>query len=193
MKKQFGKAISFISLVSFFVRCVSTTNAFADKKFEKDCVINQGFPQAEAEVLATFGGIAESIILGAGNGYSGEYMNKLIDFHGYGYKFVEFNGGESFDSAGNEHNERQLFGEDLEVWDEEKDQFAAKEGTVKVAVYCGNVANLTFISDFKLTHRTYGDITVENLITLLFVKTKGGWKLVHEHHSPVKMPVLVTE
>lgn len=191
MKKQFGKAMSFISLVSLFVMCVSTTNAFADKKYDKGCVINQGFPQAEAEVLATFGGIAESIILGAGNGYSGEYMDKLIDFHGYGYKFVEFNGGESFDSAGNEHNERQLFGEGLE-----KDgviQFAAKDGTLNVAVYCGNVANVTFVSDFILMHREHGEITVENLISLLFVKTKDGWKIVHEHHSPVKMPVLVTE
>jgi len=87
------------------------------------------------------------------------------------------------DSAGNEHGERQLFGEDLE-----KDgvlRFAAREGTLKIAVYYGNVANLTFISDFLLMHKEYGEIRVENLITLLFVKTKGEWKMVHEHHSPV--------
>jgi len=179
------KAIRLL-LVSFFVLCVSTTNVVADKKSDKNCVINQGYPQAQAEVLATFGAIAESIILGAGHGYDGEYMDQLISFHAYGYKFVEFNGGESFDSAGNEHNERQLFGEDLEVWDPEVNQFAAVPGTLKVAVYCGNVANLTFTSDFKLTHKTYGDITVNNLITLLFVKTKGEWKMVHEHHSPIK-------
>ncbi len=34
-------------------------------------------------------------------------------------------------------------------------------------------------------HKVYGEITVNNLITLLFVKTKGEWKMVHEHHSPV--------
>ena len=110
-------------------------------------------------------------------------MDQLISFHAYGDKFVEFNGGQSFDSAGNEHNERQLFGEDLE-----KDgvtKFGFVEGTLKVAVYYGNVANLTFISDFDLIHKVYGPITVNNLITLLFVKTKGEWKLVHEHHSPV--------
>ena len=171
------KAIRLL-LVSIFVLCVSATNVAAKS------VTDQTYSKAQAEVLATFGAIAESIILGAGQGYDGEYMDKLISFHAYGDKFVEFNGGQSIDSAGNEHHERQLFGEDIEVWDDSKNQFAAIDGSVKVAVYYGNVANLTFTSDFKVTHKTYGDITINNLITLLFVKTKGQWKLVHEHHSP---------
>ena len=177
-------------LVSFFVLCVSTANVVASKESGKNSVIDQSYPQAQAEVLETFGAIAASIIAGAGYGYDGEFMDQLISFHAYGDKFVEFNGGLSFDGAGNEHNERQLFGEDLV-----KDgvlQFAAREGTLKVAVYYGNVANLTFISDFVLDHKDYGVITVENLITLLFVKTKGEWKLVHEHHSPID-PDYLTE
>ena len=171
-------------LVSFLVLCLSTTSLVASKKSGKNSVTDQTYPQAQAEVLETFGAIAGSIIAGAGWGYDSEYMDQLISFHAYGDKFVEFNGGLAFDSAGNEINERQLFGEDLE-----KDgiiQFAAKEGTLKVAVYYGNVANVTFISDFILMHKEYGEISVENLITLLFVKTKGAWKIVHEHHSPVK-------
>ena len=151
----------------------------------KGSVINQTYPQAQAEVLETFGNIAKSIMAGAGKGYYGEFMDQLISFHAYGDNFTEFNGGQSFDSAGNEHNERQLFGEDLEEWDPEVNQFAALPGTLKMAEYFGNVANLTFTSDFKLTHKIYGDITVNNLITLLFVKTKGKWKMVHEHHSPI--------
>ena len=111
-------------------------------------------------------------------------MDELISFHAYGPKFTEFNGGQSFDSAGNEHNERQLFGEDLE--ENGVIQFAPIEGTLKIAVFHGNVANLTFTSDFILKHKEYGEITVNNLITLLFVKIKGEWKMVHEHHSPVK-------
>ena len=146
-------------------------------------IMNNEYPQAQAEVLETFGAIAASITAGAGHGYDGEYMDQLISFHAYGDKFVEFNGGLSFDSAGNEHNERQLFGEDIVVGGVTK--FAPIDGTLKVAVYHGNVANLTFISDFHLTHRDYGPIIVNNLITLLFVKTKGEWKMVHEHHSPV--------
>ena len=182
------KAIRLV-LVSFFVLCVSTTNVVASKESDKNSVIDQTYPQAQAEVLETFVAIAGSIIAGAGHGYDGEFMDQLISFHAYGDKFVEFNGGLSFDSAGNEHNERQLFGEDLE--EDGVIQFAAREGTLKVAVYYGNVANLTFISDFDLIHKVYGPITVNNLITLLFVKTKGKWKLVHEHHSQVKAPDLL--
>ena len=169
-------------LVSFFVLCVSTTNVVANS------VTDQTYPKAQAEVAETFMAIAGSIVAGAGHGYDGEYMDQLISFHAYGDKFVEFNGGWSFDSAGNEHNERQLFGEDLE--EDGVIQFAAKEGTLNVAVYYGNVANLTFISDFDLIFKGDGPVeertfTVNNLITLLFVKTKGDWKLAHEHHSPV--------
>lgn len=145
--------------------------------------INNEFTQAQQEVLETFGAIAQSIISGAGKGYDSEYMDQLISFHAYGDKFTEFNGGQTFDSEGNEHNERQLFGEDLE--ENGVIKFAAKEGTLKVAVFYGNVANLTFTSDFVLLHKEYGEITINNLITLLFVKANGQWKLVHEHHSPV--------
>jgi len=152
-------------------------------------VTNQTYTQAQSEVIETFMAIATSITKGAGNGKNGPYMDQLISFHAYGDKFVEFNNGESFDSEGNERNERQLFGEDLEEWDYNVNQFAPIDGTVKVAVYNGNVANLTFISDFKLTHKTHGLITVNNLITLLFVKTQGEWKMVHEHHSPAKLPI----
>ena len=177
-------------LISFFALCITTTGVVASNKSDENSVsvIDQTYPQAQEEVLETFAAIAGSIIAGAGYGYDGEFMDQLISFHAYGDKFVEFNGGVSFDSAGNEHNERQLFGEDLE-----KDgvkHFGAVPGSLKVAVYYGNVANLTFISDFVLMHKEYGEITVNNLITLLFVKTKGEWKLVHEHHSPVKGPDL---
>ena len=144
--------------------------------------IHRVYPKEEAEVLATFGAIGTSIVNGAGQGYDGPYMDELISFHAYGPKFVEFNGGQSFDSAGNEHNERQ-FGVVLKEGG--VIQFAAKPGTLKVAVYYGNIANVTFISDFIMDFKDYGEITIENLITLLFVKTKGEWKMVHEHHSPL--------
>ena len=175
-------------LVSFFTLCITTAAVVASSKSDNNSVIDQTYPQAQAEVLETFTAIAGSIIAGAGYGYDGEYMDQLISFHAYGDKFVEFNGGESFDSAGNEHNERQLFGEDLE--EDGVIHFGAVPGTLKVAVFYGNVANVTFTSDFVLNHREYGVITVNNLITLLFVKTRGEWKLVHEHHSPVKEPDL---
>jgi len=182
MKKQFGKTIIFGLLVSLSFLCVSTANVVASEKPDNNSVIDQTYPQAQEEVIETFVAIAGSIVAGAGQGYDGEFMDQLISFHAYGDKFVEFNDGMAFDSAGNEHNERQLFGEDLN----EVLYFGFKEGTLNVAVYYGNVANLTFVSDFVLDHKDYGVITIENQISLLFVKTQGEWKIVHEHHSPVK-------
>ena len=155
-------------------------------KTEKGSVINQEYIDAQAEVIATFGAIATSIVQGAGQGADSEYMNQLISFHDYGDIFTEFNYANGYgfltDALGNEDHERELFG--VNVINVQK--FAAVEGTLKVAVYYGNVANLTFISDFvlDLADGTIG-YPFNNLITLLFVKTKGEWKMVHEHHSPL--------
>ncbi|MCK4562471.1 MAG: nuclear transport factor 2 family protein, partial [Flavobacteriaceae bacterium] len=159
-------------------------------------VTNQTYPEAQAEVLATFVDIATNITLGAGLGYGfgsddpNEYMDQLISFHDYeGYTFTEFNYdsngvGHSYTAEENEVNERTLFGTIVDEGGVQK--FAAVPGTLNIAVYYGNVANLTFISDFEL--RIGGDLhIVNNLITLLFVKTKGEWKMVHEHHSPLKV------
>ena len=151
---------------------------------QKSAAADNEYSQAQQAVLETFGEIGRIITEGAGKGYNSEYMDELISYHAYGPKFVEFNGGETFDSQGNEHNERQLFG--IDIVEGGVLQFAAVEGSMKVAVYYGNVANVTFVSDFILVHKDYGEITVNNLITLLFVKTQGKWKLAHEHHSPVK-------
>jgi hypothetical protein len=188
------KAIKLL-LVSFFVLCVSTTNVVASKDSDKNSVINQTYPQAQAEVYETFIAIAGNIVAGAGHGADGPYLDQLISFHAYGDKFIEFNGGRSFDSAGNEAGERQLFGEALVEGGVTK--FAYIEETLNIAVYYGNVANLTFISDFDLTLKETDehpevDVTINNLITLLFVKTKGKWKMVHEHHSPID-PEYLTE
>lgn len=151
--------------------------------------IHRAYPKEQAEVLATFGAIAQRIIAGAGNGYgeggTNPNMDQLISFHDYeGYYFTEFNNGGSYHAAENEANERELFG--VNVVNVQK--FAAVEGTLKVAVYYGNVANLTFTSDFVLDLKdgTKG-YKVNNLITLLFVKNDGEWKMVHEHHSPVNV------
>ena len=153
----------------------------------KNSVTNQEYPDAQAEVIATFMAIRQSIIDGAGHGANTPEMDQLISFHDYGNIFTEFNYdfngfGYLTDDEGNEAHERMLFGEIVDPDGVQK--FAAEEGSLKVAVYYGNVANLTFISDFELL---IGEVLhpVKNLITLLFIKTHGEWKMVHEHHSPV--------
>lgn len=142
---------------------ISETNAQAD-------LINDEFPEAKQEVLETFGAIAQSIKEGD--------MDGLIAFHAYGPKFTEFKNGEPRNGgADNEAFERNTFGAVTEVV-----KLDAKD--LQIAVY-GDVANMTFHSDF---HLKFGEdlVVVNNQISLLFVKTDDGWKIVHEHHSPLK-------
>ena len=132
-------------------------------------LVNDEFPIAKQEVMETFGAIAQSIKDGD--------LDKLISFHAYGPKFTEFKNGQprNGDKA-NEAHERNVFGTVTEVV-----KFDAKD--LQIAVY-GEVANLTFHSDF---HLKFGEdlVIVNDQITLLFVKTNNGWKMVHEHHSPL--------
>lgn len=133
-------------------------------------LINDEFPEAKQEVLQTFGAIAQSI--------KDSDMDKLISFHAYGPKFTEFKNGEPRNGGvANEEHERTVFGAVTEVV-----KFDAQD--LQIAVY-GDVANLTFHSDFQLK---FGEdlVVVNDQITLLFVKTTDGWKMVHEHHSPLK-------
>ena len=132
-------------------------------------LINNEFPEAKAEVMQTFGEIAQSIKDGD--------IDRLISYHAYGPKFTEFKNGEPHNGGeANETYERNLFGSVTEVV-----KFDAKD--LQIAVY-GDVANLTFHSDFQLK---FGEdlVVVNDQITLLFVKTADGWKMVHEHHSPL--------
>jgi ketosteroid isomerase-like protein len=133
-------------------------------------LVNDEFPEAKQEVAETFGAIAQSIKDGD--------LDKLISFHAYSPKFTEFKNGEPRNGGeANEAHERNVFGSVTEVV-----KFDAHD--LQIAVY-GDVANLTFHSDF---HLKFGEdlVVVNDQITLLFVKTDSGWKMVHEHHSPLK-------
>ncbi|WP_405397071.1 YybH family protein [Maribacter sp. Asnod2-G09] len=144
----------------------STKTESHDAKID---LINEEFPEAKQEVLETFGAIAQSIKDGD--------MDKLISFHAYGPKFTEFKNGEPRNGdVATEAHERTVFGSVTEVV-----KFDAKD--LQIAVY-GDVANLTFHSDFDLK---FGEdvVIVNDQITLLFVRTTDGWKMVHEHHSPL--------
>jgi ketosteroid isomerase-like protein len=133
-------------------------------------LINDEFPEAQQEIMETFGAIVQSLKDGD--------LDKLISFHAYGPKFTEFKDGEPRnDGEANEEYERNVFGAVTEII-----KFDAKD--LAIAVY-GDVANVTFHSDFQLK---FGEdlVVVNDQITLLFIKTDEGWKIVHEHHSPLK-------
>ncbi len=142
--------------------------SFAQEK--KVDIINDTFPEAQAEIQKVMEEITQSV--------KDKDLDKLISFHAYSPKFTEFANGEPrYDSKDNEAHERNIFGSVTEVV-----KLDAKD--MKIAVY-GDVANVTFISDFHLKFDE-NLVIVNNQISLLFAKTDNGWKIVAEHHSPLK-------
>lgn len=134
-------------------------------------LLNEEFPEAKQEVKLTMDSIAQSV--------KDNDIDRLISYHAYSPKFTEFKNGEPRnDGAANEEFERGIFGSVTEVV-----KFDMND--LKVDVY-GDVANVTFHSDF---HLKFGeDLAVVNeQISLLFLKTQNGWRIVHEHHSPLIM------
>lgn len=158
-----------ISLCFVLLFCWALTTLQAQSG---DGIMNE-YPAEKAEILQTWDEIVESVKEGD--------LDKLISFHAYGPKFTEFkqgaprNGGEE-----NEAFEREVFGSVTEVVKMDKND-------MKVAVYYGNVAVVTFHSDF---HLKFGEdlAVINDQISLVFVKTADGeWKIVHEHHSPLNV------
>ena len=135
----------------------------------KTDLVNDVFPESEEAIKKTMDSIVQSVIDGD--------IDRLISFHAYSPKFTEFKNGEPRNGAEeNEEFERNIFGSVTEV-------IKFDMNDMKVAVY-GDVANVTLHSDF---HLKFGeDLAVVNeQISLLFVNTKNGWRIVHEHHSPL--------
>ena len=166
--------LTFVTFALIMIAGISISGCSKDEEAApttdaKIDLVNTDFPEYEQEVMETFGAIAQSI--------KDRDMDKLISFHAYSPKFTEFKNGEPRNgAAANEEHERSVFGAVTEVV-----KFDAQD--LKIAVY-GEVANLTFHSDFQLK---FGEdlVVVNDQITLLFVNTSDGWKMVHEHHSPL--------
>jgi len=145
--------------------------AFTACQAQSNDDIMSEYPKEKAKIMQTWNEIVESVRAGD--------VDKLISFHAYGPKFTEFkqgaprNGGED-----NEAFERGVFGSVQEV-------VKMDANDMKIAVYHGNVAVVTFHSDFHLQFEE--DLAVVNdQISLVFAKNnRGEWKIVHEHHSPL--------
>ncbi len=155
-------------LVIVLTACKQKEPEVAEVKID---LLNDEFPEAQQAVKMTMDSIAQSIKDGD--------IERLISWHAYNPKFTEFKNGElRNDGAANEEFERSIFGGVTEVV---KFDF----NDMKIAVF-GDVANVTFHSDFQLQ---FGEdlAVVNDQITLLFLKTKKGWRIVHEHHSPIVM------
>jgi len=132
-------------------------------------LLNDEFPDAKKEVRMTMDSIAQSAKDGD--------LDKLISFHAYSPKFTEFKNGEVRNNGEeNEKFERGTFGSVTEVV-----KFDMND--MKIAVY-DKIANVTLHTDF---HLKFGEdlVVVNEQMSLLFLKTENGWRIVHEHHSPL--------
>ncbi|GAA4644963.1 hypothetical protein GCM10023115_29230 [Pontixanthobacter gangjinensis] len=128
------------------------------------------YPEAKKEVKQALDDIENYI--------RNNETDNLIAMHAYGPKFTEFEvGGMRQGSKENEDFERNFLGTITEVekwnWDD-----------LQINVFGGDVANVTFHSDFKFS-RDKEDYNMQMQGTLLFVKTDQGWKIVHEHLAPI--------
>lgn len=156
-------------LFGFFVNSCAEPAETAEVAAVKADLIHDSYPEAEAEVRLTMDSIAQSAKDGN--------VDRLIAFHAYGPKFTEFKqGGARNNGEVNEKFEREVFGSVTEI-----PKFNMND--MKIAAY-GDVANVTLHTDF---HMIFGEdsVVVNDQVTLLFVRTDKGWKIVHEHHSPL--------
>lgn len=138
--------------------------------------LTKDYPEAQKEVKAVLQEIENSI--------RANDMDKLISFHAYGPKFTEYGSGAKRTGSGeNEEFERGFLGSitEVEKWDWED---------LKISVFGGDVANVTFHADFKFKINE-DEHQMKEQGTLLFIKTDQGWKIVHEHFSPLnEVPVV---
>jgi ketosteroid isomerase-like protein len=104
---------------------------------------------------------------------------KLASFHMYGPKFTEFKDGEPRgDAAANRKTEETELGMLGDPKVDMKD--------LAVNVY-GDTAIATFNGDFSAKMQGK-PLAMKLATTMVFVKYKGDWKIVHEHFSPIGPP-----
>jgi ketosteroid isomerase-like protein len=163
MKKNL---IGLIVIISILFIGWQPTEPKADVAEQKVDIVKEEFPEAKKEIQQVLDGIFESI--------QEKDADKLISYHVYGPKFTEFrDAAPRFNSEENEQFERGFVGA--------ISAFNYELVDLQINVF-GEVAVVTFLNDFR---PTINDEVVQlwGQTTLVFVKTKGEWKITHEHHS----------
>jgi len=158
--------------ISSLALCTATVPlAFAAKSAGSGDIATDTFPDAQAQVKKRLQDIWATVAT--------KDVARLESFHLYGPKFTEFkDGAPRGDAAANKKEEREFLGIAADSKVDMKD--------LAVNVY-GDTAIATFNGDFsaKLEGKP---IAVKMQTTMVFVKYKGDWKIVHEHFSPLGPP-----
>lgn len=156
-----------IALLAAMAGCQQGT-ASSDANSQNTDLINDTFPEAQAEIQEVLDGTVQSLI--------DRDADKLISYHAYGPKFTHFKDGLPREgSEANEKGERDLVAA-ISGWDSEMND-------LKINVF-GEVAVVTFHADFRPV--IGGETKQLNYqVSLVLVNTDQGWKITHEHFSPL--------
>ncbi|WP_188642967.1 nuclear transport factor 2 family protein [Blastomonas marina] len=158
-----------IAALAMLSGCSAQEPSEADTGQSKDLIATE-YPEKVGEIQAVLDDIELAIREGD--------IDRLIAHHAYSPKFSDFQeGGRRTGASENEANERAFFGNATSVNRFEYDD-------PKVSVY-GDVAVATVHPDVELV---FGEdvVTANRQLTLVFVDTAEGWKIVHEHNSPLE-------
>ena len=107
-------------------------------------------------------------------------LDRLDAYHWYGPKFTKFedDGLARQDAAAGKKGERDGLSA--------VKSFAAKVSDLKIDVF-GSAAVATMILAYDIDTGKE-KMSGKDRSTLVFAKENGAWKIVHEHHSPLKNP-----
>jgi hypothetical protein len=164
MEVNVKKTIWIIALAMCTAGLSSTLSA---KSTGTSDVATDPFPDAQAQVRKRLNDIWINM--------AAKDLAKQESFHLYGPKFTEFKDGQP---RGDAEENKELIGALTEPKVEMKD--------LSVAVY-GDTAIATFNGDFsgKIGGKP---IAMKQGATMVFVRYRGDWKIVHEHFSPILPP-----
>lgn len=153
-------------LVAFSIFVAPATQALAKGDLTTDT-----YPDAQAQVKKR---LEEIWVVCAKKDFP-----KLASFHLYGPKFTEFkDGAPRGDAAANRKTEETELGMLADPRVDMKD--------LAINVY-GDTAIATFNGNFSA--KMQGKPIAEKMATtMVFVKYKGDWRIVHEHFSPIGPP-----
>jgi ketosteroid isomerase-like protein len=155
----------------WILMALSVSMAPAARALAKGDLATDTFPDAQAQVKRR---LDEIWAVCAKKDFA-----KLASFHMYGPKFTEFKDGEPRgDAAANRKTEETQLGMMADPKVDMKD--------LAVNVY-GDTAIATFNGDFSAKVQGTA-IAAKMQTTMVFVKYKGDWKIVHEHFSPIGPP-----
>jgi hypothetical protein len=164
MNKKHGWLTSLVAVLLLVVSCTS-------ERHQQQDLINDRFPEAQAELREVVESIAKDIMTGK--------IESLQAIHLDSDKFTKF-GPRSFDRqdlASTNESEAAFFSSVSGMSHEVK--------KLKIDVF-GDIAVATYLLPARFLRERRGEQKASGRQTFVFLKTANGWKIVHEHGTTKK-------